>query len=147
MNTLNNIAAFIKYNREKHTITQLSLANMAGVGIHFIRDLEQGRSALRLDKVNLVLKVFGHHLAVSSDAIDPYLIWLNYLDKAVKITKKDKQEVYGFLVKEIRNESSNIVAWKVVPNPNAMEWQKKQDDKLTITIKQNEIVEIYLQKI
>lgn len=147
MKQISNIAAFIKYNREKQKLTQEQLAEMSGVGIHFIRDLEQGRSALRLDKVNQVLQMFGHRLAISSDKIDPYEIWYNYYDKPVKITKKNNQEFYGFLVKEIRDEKSEIVAWKLVPNPNAIEWQKKQDDKLTIIIKQNEIAKIELQKI
>lgn len=147
MKPISNIAAFIKYNREKQKFTQEQLAEMSGVGIHFIRDLEQGRSALRLDKVNQVLKMFGHRLSVSSDKIDPYEIWYNYFDKPVKITKKNNVEFYGFLVKEIRDEKSEIVAWKVVPNINAREWQKKMDDKFTITINQNEIANIELQKI
>ncbi|MHB8260094.1 MAG: helix-turn-helix transcriptional regulator [Bacteroidia bacterium] len=147
MKQISNIAAFVKYNREKQKLTQGQLANMTGVGIHFLRDLEQGRSALRLDKVNQVLKMFGHRLSISSDIIDPYEIWYNYYDKPVKITKKDKQEVYGFLVKEIRDSKSEIVAWKLVPNPNAILWQKKPDDKLTVIVKQDEIAEIELQKI
>ena len=35
---------------------------MAGAGIHFVRDLEQGKSSLRMDKVNDVLKLFGEEL-------------------------------------------------------------------------------------
>ena len=147
MKKISNIAAFVKYNREKLKLTQVQLADMAGVGIHFIRNLEQGRSALRLDKVNQVLKVFGHRITTSADNIDPYQIWFNYFGRAVKIILKNKQEVYGFLVQEIRDEKSSIVAWKVVPNPNAIEWQKKPDDKLTIIVKQSEIEEIELQKI
>jgi y4mF family transcriptional regulator len=147
MKQISNIAAFVKYNREKQKLTQEQLADLAGVGIHFIRDLEQGRSALRLDKVNQVLKMFGQRLSISSDEIDPYEIWYNYYDKPVKITKKDKQEVYGFLVQEIRDENSEIVSWKLVPNINAIQWQKKPDDKLTVIIKQDEIAAIELQRL
>ena len=146
MKKTSNIAAFVKYNREKLNFTQQNLADLAGVGIHFIRDLEQGRSALRLDKVNQVLKMFGHHLSISSEKIDPYEIWLNYFDKPVKITTRSRENVYGFLLQEIRNEASTIVAWKVLPNINARTWQKKMDDKLTITIKHSEIAAIELQK-
>ena len=147
MKPISNIAAFVKYYREKQKLTQEQLADIAGVGIHFIRDLEQGRSALRLDKVNTVLKIFGHHLTTSPESIDPYQIWYSFFNKAIKITLKNKKEIYGFLVKEIRDEKSEIVAWILVPNPNAIQWQKKQDDKLTVTIKQSEIAEIELQKI
>lgn len=149
MKQISNIAAFVKYNREKIKLTQEALAEMSGVGIHFIRDLEQGRSALKIDKVNEVLKVFGHRLSISSEkiALDPYEIWHMYLDKPVKITKDNRQEVYGFLIQEVRDENSEIVAWKLVPNINAIQWQKKPDDKLTLIIKQSEIAEIELQKI
>ena len=147
MKKANNIAAFVKYNREKLNFTQQKLADLAGVGIHFIRDLEQSRSSLRLDKVNQVLKMFGHHLSISSEKIDPYEIWLNYFDKPVKITKRNRENVYGFLLQEIRNEASAIVAWRVLPNINARDWKKRSDDKLAITINHNEIVAIELQKL
>lgn len=143
---ISNIAAFVKYNREKLSFTQEKLAEMAGVGIHFIRDLEQGRSALRLDKVNQVLNVFGHQVTTTPNTIDPYKVWFNYLGKSVKIIQKDNQEFYGFLVKEIRDEKSVIVAWRLVPNPNAIEWQKKPNDELTEVIKHSDIIEIELQK-
>ncbi len=146
MKDISNIAAFVKYHREKLALTQAQLADMSGVGIHFIRNLEQGISALKLDKVNQVLKVFGHRLSTTPNSIDPYQVWFNFLNKAVKITKKDKKEVYGFLVQEIRNESSEIIAWKLVPNPKALEWHKKRDDSLTQIINQSEITEITLQK-
>lgn len=41
-------------------MTQPELALKAGVGLRFIRDLEQGKTTLRLDKVNQVLALFGH---------------------------------------------------------------------------------------
>ena len=43
-------------------MTQRDLAEKAGVGIHFIRDLEQGKKTLRMDKVNQVLALFGKEL-------------------------------------------------------------------------------------
>jgi hypothetical protein len=39
------------------------LAAKAGVGLHFVRELEQGKPTLQLDKVNTVLRLFGHELA------------------------------------------------------------------------------------
>ncbi len=41
-------------------LTQPELAEKAGVGLRFIRDLEQGKETLRLDKVNQVLQLFGY---------------------------------------------------------------------------------------
>jgi len=56
------LAEFIKEKRKQANLTQPELAEKAGVGLRFIRDLEQGKSSLRMDKVNLVLKLFGKQL-------------------------------------------------------------------------------------
>ncbi len=58
-----SLSHFLKQKRRLNKITQIELANKAGVGLRFIRDLEQGKKTLRLDKVNQVLKLFGHELA------------------------------------------------------------------------------------
>ncbi len=147
MSDLSNIAAFVKYHREKQKITQEQLSEMTGVGLHFIRDLEQGRSKLRLDKVNQVLSFFGFHLGPISGANDPWLIWRTFLDKPVTITKKDKHKITGFLIREIRDEKSNIIAWKILPNQAALNWKKNKDDKLLIEVKQGDIADINYQTI
>lgn len=56
------IAEFVKSKRNNAKLTQPQLAEKAGVGLRFIRDLEQGKPTLRLDKVNQVLQLFGHQL-------------------------------------------------------------------------------------
>jgi len=48
---MNNLSAFIKYQRKKLGITQEELATKAGVGVRFIRELEQGKETLRLDRM------------------------------------------------------------------------------------------------
>ncbi len=49
-------------------LTQLDLAKKAGVGLRFVRELEQGKETLRLNTVNQVLKLFGFELGpVESD--------------------------------------------------------------------------------
>lgn len=53
---------FIKAKRKQLSLTQPELAEKAGVGLRFIRDLEQGKATLRMDKVNQVLKLFGNEL-------------------------------------------------------------------------------------
>jgi y4mF family transcriptional regulator len=53
---------FLKNKRKQFNLTQQQLAEKAGVGLRFIRDLEQGKTTLRMDKVNQVLKLFGQEL-------------------------------------------------------------------------------------
>jgi y4mF family transcriptional regulator len=54
-----NLADFVKDKRKLVKLTQPELAEKAGVGLRFIRELEQGKESLRLDKVNQVLQLFG----------------------------------------------------------------------------------------
>lgn len=56
------IAAFVKEMRKKHGLTQVDLADKSGVGLRFVRELEQGKQTLRLDKVNQVLGLFGRQV-------------------------------------------------------------------------------------
>lgn len=53
---------FIKERRRSLGLTQSELADRAGVGLRFVRELEQGKPSLRLDKVNQVLALFGHRM-------------------------------------------------------------------------------------
>lgn len=55
-----NLADFVKDRRKSVKLTQPELAEKAGVGLRFIRELEQGKETLRLDKVNQVLQLFGY---------------------------------------------------------------------------------------
>jgi y4mF family transcriptional regulator len=57
-----SLSEFLKEKRKKLNLTQQQLAEKAGVGLRFIRDLEQGKNTLRMDKVNQVLKLFGQEL-------------------------------------------------------------------------------------
>jgi len=53
---------FVKQKRNAAKLTQPELAEKAGVGLRFVRELEQGKVTLRMDKVNQVLKLFGSEL-------------------------------------------------------------------------------------
>jgi y4mF family transcriptional regulator len=57
------LAVFVKQRRKLLHLSQPDLAAKAGVGLRFVRELEQGKATLRLDKVNQVLRLFGHELA------------------------------------------------------------------------------------
>ena len=56
------VAKYLREKRKALNLTQPDLALKAGVGLRFIRDLEQGKTTLRMDKVNQVLKLFGQEL-------------------------------------------------------------------------------------
>ena len=58
------IAAFVKAKRKNLGLTQIILSEKAGVGLRFVRDLEQEKLTLRLDKVNQVLDLFGSEVGV-----------------------------------------------------------------------------------
>ena len=53
---------FVKSQRKIHRLTQVALAHKAGVGLRFVRELEQGKATLKMDKVNQVLQLFGKNL-------------------------------------------------------------------------------------
>jgi y4mF family transcriptional regulator len=53
---------FVKTKRRLVKLTQPELAQKAGVGLRFVRELEQGKETLRVDKVNQVLRLFGHEV-------------------------------------------------------------------------------------
>ncbi|HAL73814.1 MAG TPA: transcriptional regulator [Clostridiales bacterium] len=56
---MNTIGQFIKIERKKAGLTQEDFAMRSGLGLRFVRDLEQGKKTVRLDKVNQALAMFG----------------------------------------------------------------------------------------
>ncbi|HWW42972.1 helix-turn-helix transcriptional regulator [Pedobacter sp.] len=63
------IVAFIKEKRKALKLSQVDLAFKSGVGLRFVRELEQGKMTLRLDKVNQVLALFGKQVGITD--LDP----------------------------------------------------------------------------
>lgn len=55
---MNKIAEFIKENRKATGLTQEDFAMRSGLGLRFVRDLEQGKETVRMDKVNIALAMF-----------------------------------------------------------------------------------------
>jgi y4mF family transcriptional regulator len=148
---MTNISSFVKYSRKKLKLTQTELAEKAGVGIRFIRELEQGKQTLRLDKVNQVLSLFGFILAPIKEELDPYEIAINfvsgnrskYFDNPVKLILKNKEIKHGFIIKEIIDPNKNkITAWKFISNNNAIKYRQKSNDKLTEVILHSDIQNI-----
>lgn len=60
---MRSIAAFVKERRKEVNLTQEEFAERTGVALTVIRKIEQGKTNLNMEKVNLVLKMFGHELA------------------------------------------------------------------------------------
>lgn len=52
---MNNLSTTVKMLRKQYNLTQEELSLKSGVGLRFVRDLEQGKETLRLDKVNQLL--------------------------------------------------------------------------------------------
>ena len=63
---MRRIAEFVKERRKEVNLTQEEFAERTGVALTVIRKIEQGKTNLNMDKVNLVLKMFGHELAAVS---------------------------------------------------------------------------------
>jgi len=57
-----NVAKYLKEKRQQFGLTQVDLSEKSGVGLRFVRELEQGKTTLRMDKVNQVLELFGAEL-------------------------------------------------------------------------------------
>jgi len=54
---------FLKSKRKEYGLTQVDLSDKSGGGLRFVRELEQGKPTLRLDKINQVLALFGVEMA------------------------------------------------------------------------------------
>ncbi len=59
---MKSLSEFVKERRKEVNLTQEEFAERTGVALTVIRKIEQGKTNMNLDKVNLVLKMFGHEL-------------------------------------------------------------------------------------
>ena len=55
---------YVKAMRKQYNLTQVELSEKSGVGLRLVRELEQGKQTLRLDKVNQILNLFGGEVGV-----------------------------------------------------------------------------------
>jgi y4mF family transcriptional regulator len=60
---MKQLSDFVKERRKEVNLTQEEFADRSGVALTVIRKIEQGKTNLNMDKVNLVLRMFGHELA------------------------------------------------------------------------------------
>jgi len=67
---MDNFNEQIKQLRKKVGLTQVEFSKRSGVGLRFLRELEQGKATVRLDKVNKVLEFLGYHLELKKNESD-----------------------------------------------------------------------------
>ena len=60
---MKQLSEFVKDRRKEVNLTQDEFSERAGVALTVVRKIEQGKTNLNMDKVNLVLQMFGHELA------------------------------------------------------------------------------------
>ena len=60
---MKRLSDFVKERRKEVNLTQEEFAERAGVALTVVRKIEQGKTNMNLDRVNLVLRMFGHELA------------------------------------------------------------------------------------
>lgn len=60
---MKHLSEFVKERRKEVNLTQEEFADRAGVALTVVRKIEQGKTNLNMEKVNLVLSMFGHELA------------------------------------------------------------------------------------
>ena len=58
------LSKYVKSMRKQYNLTQVELSEKSGVGLRLVRELEQGKQTLRLDKVNQILNLFGSEVGV-----------------------------------------------------------------------------------
>ena len=58
------LAKYVKAMRRQYNLTQVELSEKSGVGLRLVRELEQGKQTLRMDKVNQILNLFGSEIGV-----------------------------------------------------------------------------------
>ena len=63
MHIMKILSEFVKERRKEANLTQEEFAERAGVALTVVRKIEQGKTNMNLDKVNMVLRMFGHELA------------------------------------------------------------------------------------
>lgn len=56
------LSKYVKDMRKLYNLTQVELSEKSGVSLRFVRELEQGKQTLRLDKVNQILNLFGNEV-------------------------------------------------------------------------------------
>ena len=116
---MNELSATVKSLRKQFNMTQEDLSVKSGVGLRFVRDLEQGKSTLRLDKVNQLLDFFNYELIYGIVAILFGILIMTHSNTFASIVRIiiGIWIAYAGLMKinlSFKLKSANISAWAVV---------------------------------
>ena len=98
---MKRLSEFVKKRRKEAGLTQEEFAERAGVALTVVRKIEQGKTNLNMDKVNLVLKMFGHELAAVSTKELKKLnrTYFERFGKELGLTNKQIESVFNRLAK------------------------------------------------
>ncbi|MFL9485303.1 helix-turn-helix transcriptional regulator [Chitinophagaceae bacterium LWZ2-11] len=61
---MTELSTYLKNQRKEHNLTQEDLSDKSGVGLRLIREIEQGKTTMRMDKVNQIIGLFGSELVI-----------------------------------------------------------------------------------
>ena len=124
------ISSFLKYKRSGLGLKQEELAKKAGVGIRFLRELEQGKESLKMDKVNQVLRFFGYCISPVSEKIpNPYSILLNGMQKKIIFYLGKNRLISGILV-GFQTKNGQVLRWKIVTDEHLKEYKRTNHPSL-----------------
>ena len=113
------ISEFVKKNRKELHLTQPELAARVGVGLRFLRELEQGKQSLRMDKVNQVLSYFGTTCGVDVEASPRPDI------KTYRLSSLEEPKEY--MLEEIMRQVCEAATWS---SAHAAEVLRKKFDEI-----------------
>ena len=116
---MTQISEFVKKSRKEQHLTQPELAAHAGVGLRFLRELEQGKQSLRMDKVNQVLSYFGTTCGVDVEASARSDI------KSYRLSSLEEPKEY--MLEEIMRQVCEAATWS---SAHAAEILRKEFDKI-----------------
>ncbi len=134
-----HISSFLKYKRSGLGLKQEELAKKAGVGIRFLRELEQGKESLKMDKVNQVLRFFGYCTSpVPEKMPSPYSILLNGMQKKIKIYLGKNRWISGILV-GFQTKNGQVMRWKIVADEHLKEYKRTNHPSLLQIVEQVDI--------
>ena len=101
---MNTIAEFVKQNRREAGLTQEEFAMRSGLGLRFVRELEQGKETVRMDKVNQALAMFGMKAVPGRVKNEPIERILNYKGYTGRVEYDDEQHIFAGSVINTRDE-------------------------------------------
>ena len=102
--TMNTIAEFVKQKRREAGLTQEEFAMRSGLGLRFVRELEQGKETVRMDKVNQALAMFGMKAVPGRVKSEPIERILNYKGYTGRVEYDDEQHIFAGSVINTRDE-------------------------------------------